>query len=85
VIDVMSAVTTATTIKTESIVYFANPESLPVSSSTRLSVRDLLAGILGNLSPSSKILRGKASFTVDGGALDYQARRKLQLHWKSIL
>jgi hypothetical protein len=80
----MSAVTTATTIKTEPVVYFANPQSLPVGSSTRLSIRDLLAGILGNLSPSSKILRGKASFTVDGGALDYQSRRKLQLHWKSI-
>jgi hypothetical protein len=64
-IDVMSAVSSAATIKAKPTVYFTDSQRLSMSASTGLSVSDLFSGILGYFSTPTEILRGETSFTMD--------------------
>ena len=66
----MRAVTAATTIKTPPVIDLADAQHLSMSSTTCFRVRDLLAGVLGNLMSFFEWDGGEAAFTVNRRRLD---------------
>ena len=64
VIYVMSAVTSAASIKTPATIDFADTQHLSMRATTCFAVGDLLAGVLGNLVSSFKGKGGEAAFSV---------------------
>lgn len=77
VIDVVSAVAAATAVQTVPMVDLTDPEHLPVSSSTRFGVRDLLTGVFSDLVFLLESDRGKAALAVYRRRLDCQTMRQL--------
>lgn len=77
VIDVVSAVSALAAIKTPPIVDRTDTQLASVSPAFRFCVRDLLAGILGYLSPALKTFVGKASHPFDGRFPNLEAGSEL--------
>ena len=69
-IDVMRAVSAATSVYAPTIVYCTNPKCLAVSSPICFCVRDLFAGVFRDLLAADKSLGRKASFAVDRRPFD---------------
>ena len=64
VIDVMRSVSAATPVKTPAVIHLANTQHTPVRATPRFGVRNLLAGVLGDLVSLFKGYGSEAAFAV---------------------
>ena len=63
-VDVVSAVSAAASVKTPTIIDLTDSEHSPVSSAPRFDVRDLLAGVFGDLVSLFERYGGEAASAV---------------------
>ena len=80
VIDVVSAVSTATAIKTPATIYPADAQNAAPSSAFRFGIRNLLAGIGSDLSPTLEGYGCETAFAVNRRFFDRETGRKFQFH-----
>jgi hypothetical protein len=69
-VDVVSAISTAASVKTPAIIYLTDSKHSPVSSSPRFGVRDLLTGVFSDLVSFLERNDGEAASAVYRRRLD---------------
>ena len=80
VIDIMSAVAAAAAVKTPAVIDAANPKYAPMRPAVGLEVRDALAAVFSNFSPTLEGNRGEAALAVNRGLFYRQTNRQPWLH-----
>ena len=75
-IDVVRAITAATSVQAPSIVYCADTKCLSMCTPICFGVGNLLASVFSNLSTRLESFRGETALSVYGGIFDRQAWRK---------